>query len=222
MVKLTRAIVRELLDYQPDTGVLTWKWRRRRWFTSARDWRSWNVKHTGKVAFPTIRYDGYLHGRIFGKRYLAHRVIWFWQTGRWPPEVDHDNHDRHDNRWRNLFQTTHLENQHSRASNRNNTSGHTGIFKRPNGTFQAHIGVGGRLHHLGIYLRRKDAIAARKAAERKYGFHPHGKPRRKKKWLQPFVRPLAKEHFAKWLTGTKDQHGRVVRDEINGKSSNLN
>ena len=30
--QITAEIVRELLDYDPDTGLFTWKWRERKWF----------------------------------------------------------------------------------------------------------------------------------------------------------------------------------------------
>ena len=45
--------------------------------------------------------------------YLAHRVIWFLQTGEWPDSdlvIDHINGVRNDNRWVNLRQVTVKEN----------------------------------------------------------------------------------------------------------------
>jgi hypothetical protein len=50
--KLTQAIVRELLDYNPRTGVLKWKRRDRRWFKSDRDWKAWNSLHANR---PIVR-----------------------------------------------------------------------------------------------------------------------------------------------------------------------
>ena len=100
---LTQRIVRELLDYDPDTGVLTWRWRARKWFGSDRIWHSWNAKHAGKRAFTAIDTYGHAHGSLLGHLYRAHRIIWLWMTGRWPTlEIDHLNHRRDDNRWCNL------------------------------------------------------------------------------------------------------------------------
>jgi hypothetical protein len=176
MVELTQAIVRELLDYNPDTGVLTWRRRGRRWFTSAHAWNAWNAKHAGKIAFTALTAAGYPNGAIFNKGYKAHRIIWLWMTGSWPhPEIDHDNHDRSDNRWCNLYRATHQDNTRNRSLRCDNAIGHVGVFKTRRGTFCAHIGVDGRRRHLGNHPTFEAAVAARKAAERRYGFHPrHG------------------------------------------------
>ena len=86
--KLTQEIVRELLDYDETSGVLTWKPRDRRFFTSDRIWKSWNTKHAGRPALASPDTHGHLHGHILGKLYSAHRVAFCWMSGRWPPVVD--------------------------------------------------------------------------------------------------------------------------------------
>jgi hypothetical protein len=112
MIELTQDIVRELLDYDPEMGALTWKRRDRRWFSSDGIWKSWNSQHAGKLAFTAYDTSGYLSGLILGRAYKAHRIIFLWVTGRWPdPEVDHDNHIRDDNRWVNLLEKTHRRNR---------------------------------------------------------------------------------------------------------------
>jgi hypothetical protein len=186
MSELTKAIVRELIDYNPDSGVLRWRKRARRWFTSTNACNSWNAKNSGKTAFTTIR-NGYLSGAIFHKPYFAHRVIWLWMTGRWPDsQTDHENHDRTDNRWCNLYKATNQENGRNQSLRCDITSGHTGVRKIPNGTFQARIKVDDQEHHLGCYPTLDAAVAARQAAERRYDFHPrHGE--RHKQWQEPFV-----------------------------------
>jgi hypothetical protein len=174
---LTQAIVREFLHYDPDTGLLTWRHRRRCWFKNDHFCNAWNTKHAGQPAF-TAMSDGYHQGRIFDQGYQAHRVIFLWMMGRWPNEIDHINHDRADNRWRNLREVDPYEQNGNLSLPRNNSSGHAGVV-RFRGKWQASIQVNGRTRHLGTYPIFEAAVAARKAAERRYGFHVnHGASRR--------------------------------------------
>ena len=100
---LTQSVVCELLEYEPNTGLLVWRQRARKWFSSDRIWRSWNSRYAGKYAFTALDTYGHAHGSILDRECLSHRVIWLWMTGRWPElEIDHINHKRDDNRWCNL------------------------------------------------------------------------------------------------------------------------
>ena len=56
---------------------------------------------------------GYLSVKVDGEDYKAHRVIWCWVTGDDPGEleVDHDDWDRSNNAWHNLFLCTSTENR---------------------------------------------------------------------------------------------------------------
>jgi len=177
--RVTHETVRELLEYDPITGVLTYQRRGRRWFKSDRDCNAWNTQYAGKPA--GWHYNkGYMSIILFGRKYLAHRVIFFYMMGRWPdPEVDHENHDGTDNRWCNLFEKTHEQNGRNHALSKRNKSGRTGVrwFTRK-GKFVAKIGVGGHHMHLGYHDTFEEACAAREAAEREHGFHKnHGKAR---------------------------------------------
>jgi hypothetical protein len=62
-VELTQAIVRELLDYSPETGALLWCERDRRWFGSDRIWKTWNARFAGQPAGTLSGDYGYLHVR---------------------------------------------------------------------------------------------------------------------------------------------------------------
>jgi hypothetical protein len=159
--RLTHKRVRELLDYDPETGVLTWRYRKG--FRLG----AWNAAHAGKPAF-TANNDkrGAKRGRLLGRTYLAHRVIWFWMTGYWPIEIDHDNGDAGDNRWENLFEVTHALNTRNAKRRCDNTSGHTGIYPAPNGKFIACVGN----NYLGRHDSLEQALLVRKEAMHGFGF----------------------------------------------------
>ena len=67
-MELTAEIVRELLDYNPDTGDLFWKERPLKYFKKEIDARKWNAKWSDKKAF-TYKTKDYRskHGRIGNK-----------------------------------------------------------------------------------------------------------------------------------------------------------
>ena len=171
---ISQEIVRELLDYDPETGKLTWRRRDRKWFKSDKDCAGWNTRYSDKEAFKTL-VVGYFRGSIQDKAYYAHRIIWLWMTGEWPEEqIDHINHDRKDNRWLNLRQVSNQENGKNRTKQRNNFSNQTGVCwnKRIEKWF-AYISNN---ISIGSFVSLEEAVSARKAAEIKYGFHEnHGK-----------------------------------------------
>lgn len=140
---------------------------------------SWNTRYAGAPALSSVNGIGYRAGALLGTCQLAHRVAWAIHHGEWPKNVDHINGKRTDNRIVNLRSVSRSQNQRNMKRNSNNTSGVTGVYSgySPN-TWRAAIKVRGRTIALGTYERKQDAMAARKAAERKYGFHPnHGRPK---------------------------------------------
>lgn len=178
-MKLTKKIVRELLDYDSLTGVLTWKWRDRKWFTSDRIWNTWNTRFAGKEAFTSEGDLGRRAGALLGKFYYAHRIIFLWMKGRWPdPEVDHEDQDPGNNRWKNLIEVTHKKNMQNKRKRKDNTSGATGVFRTQYGRFEVYIGVDGKGVRLGVFKSFDKAVAAREAAKKQYGFSAnHGERR---------------------------------------------
>lgn len=117
---LTAEYVRELLDYDPETGELRWK-------------KTKSGRSNGPVAGTLGEW-----GRNGKQRrtitidyviYKSHRVIWLWMTGAWPKDqIDHINRDAADNRWKNLREGTPLINRANSSVSRNNTSGTTGVY----------------------------------------------------------------------------------------------
>ena len=174
-------VLRQLLSYEPLSGDLFWLPRPQSMFKSYQAFYGWNGRFVGKKALVSTMMCGYKYGGILGVRFLAHRVAWALATGSWPPEcMDHINGDRADNRLANLRCVSQGENLRNSSRPHTNTSGTVGVrWVARDKRWIATIGVKGRMVHLGSFLSIEAAIAARKDADQKYGFHQnHGKHRR--------------------------------------------
>lgn len=149
---------RELLGYDPETGVLVWLVDRP------------GGKRAGMEAGSKNAPRGYRSVGIDGKLYLAHRLAWLLTHGVWPAdEIDHINRDGLDNRLRNLRQAIHGENVLNKSMRSDNTSGVSGVSQhKRTGKWQAQIAFSGRLHYLGLFKDFASAVAVRKAAELDY------------------------------------------------------
>jgi hypothetical protein len=169
-------ILRRLLRYNKRTGALTWRKRPPEAFANKRAAAVWNGRFAGTPALACKMTNGYLHGCVLGHYVLAHRAIWKLVTGEEPVEIDHDNGDRSDNRWKNLADGTRATNMRNRGLSRNNTSGVCGVVWKPaTRRWEAFINDGKRLY-LGCFTDKESAVAARVRAERRFGFHPaHGR-----------------------------------------------
>jgi hypothetical protein len=75
----------------------------------------------------SIHQTGYRHVTWLGKVHKVHRLIFLLEYGYLPPEVDHINGDRQDNRLENLRPATRSENQCNRGALASNTSGYPGV-----------------------------------------------------------------------------------------------
>jgi hypothetical protein len=179
---LTPKELHKFLICNPVAGTMTWRARTPEMFSHCERpehaCAAWNARYAGKEAFTTDHNEGYRVGKIFGRTYRAHRVIWAMTTGAWPEDqIDHINGDPADNRIENLRAVTQSENLRNAALPRNNTSGAMGVgWHKPAGKWQAQIRGNGKQINLGLFTNKDDAIAARAAAEKKYGFHEnHGR-----------------------------------------------
>lgn len=178
--------LRQLLRYEPETGKLFWLERCSAMFpdgsgryTADRSCRIWNIKYAGKEAITSIDPSlGYKKGSIWNVKCYAHRIVWALVDGSWPEhDIDHINGDRADNRWENLRAVTRKMNARNAKRRSTNTSGMMGVqWHTGNERWRAQIMVDGKNISLGCYEKFEDACAARKAAERQYGFHEnHGR-----------------------------------------------
>ncbi|UTY50430.1 HNH endonuclease signature motif containing protein [Sinorhizobium fredii] len=173
-----RALLLALFSYDGKTGRLFWNERPAEMFPTPDAALAWNRKHAGKEAFVSVEASGYRAGRINGQRYRAHRVIWKMLTGEEPEQIDHINGQRGDNREGNLRGATISMNMRNAKKPATNTSGVPGInWDKGRRKWLARIGVGARrTRNLGRFDTFEAAVAARKAAEHRYGYHAnHGR-----------------------------------------------
>ena len=135
---LTQSRLRELFDYNPETGVFTWKVT-----VGAR-------AQIGRIAGSPS--NGYRKIQINRTLYPEHRLAWLFVHGRWPDaEIDHINGIKNDNRIANLRDVSHthnMQNQRSRAFR--GVSGYMGVSPHGN-SWRAKITVAGSVKHLGMY-----------------------------------------------------------------------
>lgn len=178
----SQEVLRQLLEYDPETGALTWKERGPEWFAAGKHspkhrCKIWNTRYAGKPAITAQDGKGYLCGSILDRCVQAHRVIWKLVYGDEPDEIDHINGVRGENRIANLRAASRITNMRNKARSVTNTSGVTGVYwNRKACKWCAQIHSGGRAFFLGAFDDLNDAAAARKAGERKFDFHPnHGR-----------------------------------------------
>ncbi len=173
---LTQEILKELLSYNPETGVFTWRARAMCWFISQESAEHWNMRfaHTEAGSFNK---NGYLAISIDGKDYLAQNLVWLYVHGRMPHDIlDHEDHVKSNNKLSNLRETSQGGNCRNRSMNKNNKSGCSGVIWNE-ATQRWHVQLGnGKGKHLGSANNLFDAACIRKSAELKQGYHKnHGK-----------------------------------------------
>lgn len=151
------------LNYCPTSGKLTW----------AID--VGKAKAGEEVGY--VSADGYRYFGLHGKVLKAHRAIYLMMTGTLPDYVDHENHIRTDNRWRNLKDSSITNNNRNCTLQKNNKSGVVGVsWSEQRRKWVAMIWDKSKAIPLGRFAKLEDAIAARKQGELLYGYHPnHGK-----------------------------------------------
>ena len=165
-------LLRRLLRYEPETGKLYWRARALSMFSSERAGKMWNARWVGKEAFATTNHKGYKVGRILGRMYKAHRVIWTIQTGEWTKDqIDHRDTDPANNRWHNLREATHAQNMCNSGKQANNTSGYKGVsWCRRRKKWRSMVGYNRQQYYLGYFDTPEEAYAAyREAAEKYHG-----------------------------------------------------
>lgn len=151
--RITVARLRQLLDYNPDTGVFRW---------CEKPNKRTNI---GAIA-GEIGQWGHRRIQINGHRYQAHHLAWLYVHGVWPTGIlDHANGKPDDNRIANLRPATTAQNMQNSRRFSTNSSGFKGVdFCRQTRRWRAHIVVDGRYIHLGRFPSPEEAHAAYIAA----------------------------------------------------------
>lgn len=146
--------LKKALAYDPLTGVFTWRIDRA-------------LKRSGEDA-GHVGPNGYRSITVDYVAYYAHHLAIAFVTGAFPEKkthVDHINGDKTDNRFANLRVTTSSQNGLNRTNlNKNNSSGHTGVFETPHGTFVAFITVNRKRTYIGTFGSLSVAVKERSRA----------------------------------------------------------
>lgn len=150
---LAQKLVRELFDYDAESGRLVWRVSPRARVQVGDD--------AGCKERANIRVQ------VAGRRYAAHQLIWLWMTGDWPKSIiDHIDGCPHNNAWRNLRLANTSLNAANKAISARNKFGMKGVSLAANGKFYASIKKDGRSRNLGFYETPEAAHAAYMTAAR--------------------------------------------------------
>lgn len=156
MPRPTAEQLREMLDYDPEAGLLFWKQRRQ-------------GRHLGRQP-GRLTEKGHRRITISGATYRATALIWTMMTGEWPDrQVDHKDTygpkaDWGD-RWSNLRLATSTQNTRNRRVRASSKTGHAGV-NIDGSVYIAWIqSAPYKTLRLGRFAELGAAVAARRAAE---------------------------------------------------------
>lgn len=159
---ITQARLKELLSYDPDTGVFVWRIKSSKF----------SYIEPGSVA--GWEDNGYIKISLDGRDYKAHRLAWLYVYGAWPSKfVDHKNQVRADNRIRNLRDASREINgqNQTKAHAQNRSCGLLGVSRSSwSKKWIARLKVDGKRLYLGTFATPELAHAAYVATKRE--LHP--------------------------------------------------
>lgn len=152
-MKLTAQKLREILHYDPDTGVWTWLQA-----------PAYNVIIGSQAGH--VNTHGYRIITYRGEKYRSGKLAWLYMTGEWPTqEIDHDDRDKVNDRWSNLFDRSRSENALNRDLQSNNFSGTRGIhFDTGRGKWCVQVKKNNVTRFFGRYDDYDEAVIARDEA----------------------------------------------------------
>jgi hypothetical protein len=155
---LTQEKLKQILHYDPDTGIFTNLTQRS---STAKKGSIAGSKHA----------SGYINIEIDRKKYRAHRLAWLYIHGEFPETfLDHKNENPRDNSIVNLRVATEQQNQHNKSKPyKTNGCGLLGVsWYTPSKKWRAQIMLNGKSKHLGLFNTAEEASTAYIAAKRQY------------------------------------------------------
>ena len=159
--ELTAERLKELLSYDPETGVF-------------RHLITRSGVRCGQVAGSRDK-KGYVRLHIDGKKYFAHRVAWFYVHGLWPAhQVDHRNGINDANWIDNLRDATNAQNQQNSKLRRDNKARRIGVsWDSRRQKWRAQIRLRKKDYWLGYFQSEESASQAYAEAKQKlHSFQP--------------------------------------------------
>lgn len=156
--RITQAELKELLNYDQDSGLFTW----------ARPVKNGSIPAGTKAG--AINSNGYLRIEIKNRIYMAHRLAWLYVTGSWPDGIiDHIDTCKNNNRFSNLRLATPAENGWNCKAPSTNSTGVKGVrWHKTNKRWCAALKVNGKDVHVGTFRSLEQAIFAITAARTAY------------------------------------------------------
>lgn len=152
---LTQERLKELLHYDPETGIFTRKSTVGRFLKGSISGAKQNM--------------GYIQITVDAKNYLAHRLAWLYVYGEFPKtQIDHINRIKMDNRIKNLRDVDASANHHNVGLRSHNRSGITGVvWNERNKNWKAQIIYKNKRYSIGTFKTIELAGKARKEMEEK-------------------------------------------------------
>lgn len=137
---ITQELVKSLFDYKD--GLLYWK------------------KRNGNI-FGATENRGYRIGRINGKNYRLHRIVFLYHYGWLPKEIDHIDNDKSNSRIENLRAATRNENMRNLKGVKSSSGCKNVSWSKARKKWIVRIVVNGKLKNLGGFedLELADLVA---------------------------------------------------------------
>lgn len=160
--------LRECFDYDPDTGILTWRERPVEHFTSAGLCRRTNLRWANKEAGRTNQSRREV--RVYGASFFVHRIIWKIIYGADPAEqIDHIDGNSLNNKISNMRSATSAQNAHNMKAKPTRDGALKGAtFCKDTKRWKSAITLGGKHIHLGRFDTQKEAHEAYIEASKKH------------------------------------------------------
>ncbi len=149
---LTQEILKQLLDYDPLSGIFTWK-------TRNPDKGGFNKQFAGKVA--GTKKSGYIRIQINGKPYDAHRLAFLYMEGYIPELIDHKDRVGTNNAWDSLRKSTDSQNAANQPIRSTNISGYKNVsWDKARNKWLVNVMKDGKTIYGGRFSELEDAVKA--------------------------------------------------------------